>query len=209
MYQVNGNEVLNIIEIYIGQQPDQHIYMLYIENERPIYYDKRLIFFFDHNLDNIIKVLNLSNCGAGKINVVQEEIDYKYDFVYLLQLLENRELKFTPDSMVVNCLNILMDYCFDTMDFWTDEKKERAKQQKIIHSQHSKNEIQYMVPVSFNTDIKQEYDFIKKIFSASFYFSSETDIDQHFIKEGYDRNDLVRSIKYLIGHIVMSAVYVN
>jgi hypothetical protein len=66
-----------------------------------------------------------------------------------------------------------------------------------------------MVPVSFKTDIKQEYDFVKKIFSAAFYFTTETDIDQYFINEGYERCELVKAIKFLIGHIATSAVYVN
>jgi hypothetical protein len=210
MYQVIGNENLNIIEICIGQHHDhgQHIYMLYIEGERPIYFDNRPIFFFRTDLDIIEKALNLSNCGANKITVVLEEIYYEYDFINLLQSLENSALKYTPDSRIVNCLNILMDYCFDTMDFWTEEKRTREEQRKLKQMQHP-NEIQYMEPVSFNTDIKQEYDFVKKIFSAAFYFATATDIDQHFVNEGYDRSKLIQAIKYLVGHIVMSAVYVK
>jgi hypothetical protein len=207
MYQVTGNENLNIIEICIDQYHKQRIYTLYIEDERPIYFDNRPIFFFRTDLDVIEKALNLSNCGASKITVVLDDIYCEYDFADLLQSLENSALKYTPDSKIVSCLNILMDYCFDTMDFWTEEKKTREEQRKAKQKQHS-DEIQYMTPVSFNTDIKQEYDFVKKIFSAAFYFATATDIDKHFADEGYDRNKLIQAIKYLVGHIVTSAVYI-
>jgi hypothetical protein len=208
MYQVIGNEELYIIEIGIGQcLTDKHIYTLYVDGERPIYHNEHPIFFF--NINDAEKALDMANCGARKLCTIPKQLDSIYDYYLILQMLEDTSQKNTPDAMLLDCLNLLEDYCFDTMDVWTDLKKEHDQRAKTTSRYElNPNEIVYKVPIVPTDDIKDEYDFFRKIFSAARYFFTDTDIDQHFINEGYGRDELVKAIKYLIGHIVISSIYV-
>jgi hypothetical protein len=209
MYQITGNETLYIIELKIYPNTNNvHLYTLYVGDERPIYHNSNPILFFD--LVNTKKALNISNCGSQKILAIPDDVYCVFDYYSVIKLLENSTIKNVNDAELLDCLNLLTDYCFDTMDFWTESKKERDRKSDLNQKQYSdEDEIQYMAPVSFETDIKEEYDFVKKIFSAAFYFTTSTDIEQYFLNTGYKRCELVHAIKFLIGHIATSAVYVN
>jgi hypothetical protein len=207
MYQITGNETLYVIELKIySKTSNLHLYTLYVGDERPIYYNNNPILFFD--LANIKKALSISNCGSQNILEIPDELHCVFDYYSVIKLLENSNIKSVNDGELLDCLNLLTDYCFDTMDFWAEEKKEHDRKAKLNQKQYS-GEIQNMVPVSFDTDIKDEYDFVKKIFSAAFYFTTETDIEQYSINTGYKRCELVNAIKFLIGHIATSAVYID
>ncbi|MDR2643840.1 MAG: hypothetical protein LBC74_13740 [Planctomycetaceae bacterium] len=207
MYQVTGNEMLHIIELKIyPETTNTHIYTLYVGDERPIYYNNNPILFFD--LANAGKALNNSNCGSRSILEIPDDVYCVFDYYSVIKLLENSNIKSVVNAELLDCLNLLTDYCFDTMDFWTDSKKEKDFLADKTHKLNP-DEIVYKVPVSFNTDIKQEYDFVKKVFAAAFYFTTETNIDQFFINENYERCELVKAIKFLIGHIATSVVIIN
>jgi len=215
MYSVQGDEELYIIEIKTySSESNFHLYTLYIENERPIYCDNKMIFFFD--IACAERALIHSNCGAAIIKSIPKEKDCTFDFYEVLHILEDINEKFVYNAELLDCLNLMEDYCFDTMDFWTDEHKERqpfaqeilSSQEKLMSSDNDK-EPEYMVPISPQESIKDEYDFFRKIFAAARYFFTETEIDRHFQEVGYDRIELIKAMKYLIGDIATSAVFIT
>jgi hypothetical protein len=204
MYKISGEETISIIELKI--YPDDsnlHVYSLYVDAERPAYRNKCPIIFFD--LSNTKRAINFANCGAETLKNVSDKL-IVFDFYRVLRDLENPRKKKTQDSQLLNCLNLIEDYCIDTMNIW----KKSSKSKKIAKQQNNKinNTIQYKIPVDLDS-IPVEYDFFRKIFAATFYFFNNRDIDQHFIEQGYDRNELIKSIKMIIGMVMLSAFYVT
>jgi len=209
MYSVQGNEELYIIEVKTySSDSNFHVYSLYIGNERPIYHNNKMVFFFD--IACAERALMCSNCGATAIRSIPKEKNYTFDFYEVLRILENVDEKFVCSSELLNCLNLMEDYCFDTMDFWTDEhKKQNLSVQEMVKQPDNDEEPKYMVPISPQESIKDEYDFLQKIFAAARHFFTDTDIDRHFQEAGYDRIELLKAMKYLIGEVATSAVFVT
>lgn len=209
MYTVQGDEKLYILEIKTyPSKSNFHLYTLYIGNERPIYYDNKIIFFF--NVDCTEKALLHANCGAETIKSVPQDEICVFDFYEVLQILQNPTERYVKNSMLLDCLNLMEDYCFDTMDFWTDEHKAHISQAEENYKKiEPEDEPVYMQPISPQESIKDEFDFFRKIFAAARYFFTEKDINHHFQKIDYDRIELVKAMKYLIGDIAMSATYIT
>jgi hypothetical protein len=211
MYTVQGNEELYIHELKIYPiESHIHVYTLYVGGERPVYYNNSMILFFDVNCAG--KALLCSNCGAALIKSVPKDKSFTFDFYEVLQTLSNPSEEHVRNSMLLDCLNLMEDYCFDTMDFWTDEHKTHVSQtEKNIKKIQpgTGNEPVYMTPISPLESIKDGFDFFRKIFSAARYFFTETDIDQHFRDVDYDRKELVKAMKYVIGDVATSAIFIN
>jgi hypothetical protein len=204
MYKISGDETIFIIELKI--YPDNsnwHIYSLYVGAERPAYRNKCPIIFFD--LNNTRKAINSANCGAERLKKVSDELII-FDFYRVIKDLENPRKKKTTDSQLLNCLNLIEDYCFDTMDIGniSNQSKTTSKKKEFT----IENTTQYKTPISSNS-IPLKYDFFRKIFAATFYFFNHKDIDKHFHEQEYGREKLIESIKIVIGTIAVSAFYIT
>ena len=205
MYEIVGNENLEIAAFQFSPYESRlSMCTLYVDGERPIYYNNSMIFFF--SIENAPRALSLSNCGAKQIKEIPDKIDYCFDFGTVIRILEDFSISSVSDAMMLDCLDMLGDYCFDTMDFWTPEKKERDKIQK---NRPPSDTEEYMVPIDWNTDIRDDCDFVRQILSASAHFLAYKEIEPHFLEKEYNRKDLVVTMKYLIGDIVTSAMYVG
>jgi hypothetical protein len=202
MYKISGEETVFIIELKI--YPDNsnfHVYSLYVGAERPIYRNKCPIIFFD--LNNTRKAINSANCGAERLKYVSDELII-FDFYRVIKDLENPRKKKTTDSQLLNCLNLIEDYCFDTMDIGSSTNQATTKKKEFAIDDIT----QYKTPIS-PSSIPLKYDFFRKIFVATFYFFNHKDIDKHFNEQGYGREELIKSIKIIIGTIAVSAFYIT
>ena len=201
MYRIKGNEELNLVELRIHpESSNSHIYMLYVDGERPIYHNKSAILFFDPK--NAGKALANSNCGASKIKNVPRKVECVYDFVQSFRDLENPRKNHTRHAKLLNCLILLSDYCHDTMDI--RKKWNTWMPPQPVSNEESKYKIKLLPEW-----IPDEYDFFRKLFAAFDYFMFSTKIDPHFQEVGYGRMELVRAMKYVIGDIATTAVYVH
>jgi len=200
MYRVKGDEELYLIELKVyPESSNVHIFTLYIGNDRPIYRGKSPILFFHPK--HAKKALEESTCGASKIKTLPRKVECVYNFYQAFQDLENPRKKKTTGGELLNCLILLNDYCYDTIDIM------KKRKQWITPPTPSKEKSEYMV--KFLPEwIPEEYDFFRKIFAAFDYFMFDTKIDPHFQEVGYGRMELVKAMKYLIGDIVTRAVYV-
>ncbi|MGL6193577.1 MAG: hypothetical protein ACRC2T_02005 [Thermoguttaceae bacterium] len=174
MYKIIGNEDTEIIGLRVLQDVDAPLaYTIYVAEERPIFFDKRLIIFFD--LNNADKALRKANCGAERLSVPSVfEQHVVFDYFRSINTLSEKGCKNINYSTFVSCLNFLEDIYFSTM----------PKRKRICDP------------------------FFKKIFSASFYFFDNDEIDPFFIQEGYDRKELVDAIEHVIGKTLLTAKYI-
>ncbi|MDR1385147.1 MAG: hypothetical protein LBJ67_15055 [Planctomycetaceae bacterium] len=174
MYKITGNEEIEIIGIRVlSDITFPQVYTIYIGEERPIFFNNRLILF--GNIENAEKAIKTANCGAERLlTSPSREPSYIFDFVKVFDELSCKKNKIIHYDGFVSCLNLLEDFYFNTM-----KKSERLK------------------------DI-----YFLKIFSASFYFFEHKEITPFFTREGYERKELLDSIAYVIGKILLTAKYI-
>jgi hypothetical protein len=201
MYKILGSEKVYIIEIKIYPvNSNWQIYSLYVDSERPVYFDKCPIIFFQ--LENAPKALSIANCGAEILPLYSNEVFCEFDFFQAVNDLMNSDKRKVSNCSLLNCLQLIEDYYFDTVQ---NNKKNYLQPQKNDIPIKSDSHI-YKIPVSAESISDDNY--FQKILAASFYLFNHDDIDTFVIEYGCSRKELLQAIELVIGMVALSAKYV-
>ena len=195
MYIPNGSETLYITELTLGNRDSRAGFLfLNLDGERPVYRDRRIILFSD--VQDAGKALRCSNCGAGILTRVPDEIENEIDFALALEdLAESIREAGKPIQNAGNfldCLQFLMDIYFDTIH--------PAAAQPAAKT----------APGNLKTPVSPEEipdRFYRILFCASQFFMFETNLQAFSDETGIEATDLRDAFKYALGDLMTNAYF--
>lgn len=195
MYIPNGSETLYITELTFGNRDSRAGFLfLNLDGERPVYRDRRIILFSD--VQDAEKALRCSNCGAGILTRVPDEIENEIDFALALEdLAESIREAGKPIQNAGNfldCLQFLMDIYFDTIH--------PAAAQPAANT----------VPGDLKTPVSPEEipdRFYRILFCASQFFMFETNLQVFPDETCFEATDLLDAFKYALGDLMTNAYF--
>lgn len=197
MYIPNGSETLYITELTFGNRDSRAGFLfLNLDGERPVYRDRRIILFSD--VQDAEKALRCSNCGAGILTRVPDEIENEIDFALALEdLAESIREAGKPIQNAGNfldCLQFLMDIYFDTIH--------PAAAQPAANT----------APGDLKTPVSPEEipdRFYRILFCASQFLMFETNLQVFPDETCFEATDLLDAFKYALGDLMTNAYFLG
>ena len=196
MYLPNGSETLYITEFLIGNV-DSRIGFLFLnlDGERPVYRDRRIVLFSD--VQDAEKALQCSNCGAGILTRVPEEIENEIDFSLALedltQSIRQAGKPIENPGNFLDCLQFLVDIYFDTIH-----------PTSLPQQTGSAASGELKIPIS-PEEIPDR--FYRILFCASQFFMFETNLQTFSDETGIEATDLRDAFKYALGDLMTNAYF--
>lgn len=198
MYLPDGSETLYITEILLGNGNSRIAFLfLNLDGERPVYRNRRIILFSD--VQDAEKALRSSNCGAGILTRVPDEIENEIDFALALEDL-NQSLREAGKPIenpgnFLDCLQFLMDIYFD-----------------LIHPTASPKPTGSATPGKLKVPLSPEEIpnlFYRVLFCASRFFMFETDLQEFTLETGWEASDLLDALKFALGDLLFNAYFLE